>query len=355
MTLRRAIQALAGVVISSGALWLTLRGKDLGAIWAAMRAGDYRVLPLYLAILLAIHVVRTIRWGLLLRPVAVVPFARLNAVAAVGFMALVLLPFRLGELARPMLVADGRRLRTSAALSSVVVERAADGLFTGLLLVLALVMIPGSSPRLHLLRLGGAVVTGGFAAVIAFLVFAYWHRARAVAVARAMLLPLSERLAERAGGMLDAFIHGLRVLPGWRSLALFFGLTALYWALVALGMAILASGFGFALGVAEACALVGVLVVGIMIPAGPGMVGTFQGAVVVGLSLFAAPGAVATRGMAYANVLWAAQLVQLTALGVPFLFSRHVQARRILGAGAAAGAGLDREEAEYRAAGDGAA
>ena len=51
-------------------------------------------------VLTAVHLIRTVRWGILLEPVAKVPFGKLNAVSAVGFMALVLLPFRLGEFAR---------------------------------------------------------------------------------------------------------------------------------------------------------------------------------------------------------------------------------------------------------------
>lgn len=351
--MRRAARIVAGLAVSALALWLTLRGRDLGAMWAAMRAGDYRYLVPFVALLLAIHVIKAVRWGLLLRPVARVSFARLNAVTAVGFMALMLLPFRLGEFARPILIADPRRLRTSAALSSIVVERAADGLFTGVLLVVALLAIPDGAPGVTLLRAGGAVVSVAFAAVLAFLAFAYRSRARAVRLATRLLSPFSPRGAERAAGMLDAFIHGLRVLPGAGSVALFFALTAVYWATNALAMRILALGFGFRLGAAEACALVGVLVVGVMIPAGPGMVGTFQGAVVVGLSLFAPADAVATRGIAYANVLWAVQLVQTTALGLLFLPSRHVQIGRLFGAATEVGAGLDEEEAEYRAAAGG--
>lgn len=354
MRVKKLLQATAGLAVSAGALWLTLRGKDLGAIWAAMRAGDYRYLAPYVAILLGIQLTRTVRWGLLLRPITEIPFARLSAVSSVGLMALMLFPFRLGELARPMLIADGRKLRVSAALSSVVVERAADGLFTGLMLVIALLSIPDGTPGVRVLRIGGVFVTGAFAAVLVFLAFAYRSRARAVALARAVLRPISTRLADRAGGMLDAFIHGLRVLPGTRSVVLFFGLTLVYWTLVAVGMGVLAAGFGFRLGVAEACTLVGVLVVGIMIPAGPGMVGTFQGAIVLALSLFAPAEAVATRGMAYANVVWATQIVQLTVVGVPYLFSRHVQPGRMLGAGRGAEDGLESEEAEYRSAGDGA-
>jgi uncharacterized protein (TIRG00374 family) len=355
MSTRRLVQAAVGLAISAGALWLTLRGKDLGAIWAAMRAGDYRFLVPYVVILLVIHVIRTVRWGLLLRPMTALPFARLNAIAAVGFMALVLLPFRLGELARPLLVADRRRLRTSAALSSVVVERAADGLFTGLLLVIALLTLPDGTPGIRVFRVGGLLVTAAFAAVLAFLAFAYRNRARAVALADGVLRPLSPRLAARVSGMLDAFIHGLRVLPGARDVALFFGLTAVYWGLVIAGMAILAAGFGLPLGVAESCTLLGILVVGVMIPAGPGMIGTFQGAIVVGLSLFFPAGVVATRGLAYANVIWAAQTLQVTVVGLPFLLSQHVQLGRLLGAGAEVGQELVTEEAEYHAADDAAA
>lgn len=352
--MKRLVQALAGIAVSGAALWLTLRGKDLGAIAAAMREADYRYLVPFVAILLFLHVVKTARWGLLLRPLEQIPFARLNAVSAVGFMALMILPFRLGELARPVLISS-RRLRTSAALSSIVVERAADGLFTGVLLTVALLGVPEGTPRIALLRTAGVIVCAVFAAVLVFLAFAYLHRARAVRLVTAAVRPFSHRLAERLAGMLDAFIHGLRVLPGLGSVALFFGLTAVYWLVNAWSMGILARAFGFDFGMAASCTLLGVLVVGVMIPAGPGMVGTFQGALVLGLSLFAPPEVVATRGTAYANVLWAVQLAQVTAVGLAFVFSRHVQASRLLGAPKRVGAELDEEEAEYRASGDGAA
>jgi uncharacterized protein (TIRG00374 family) len=351
--MRRAIQIAAGLAVSGLALWLTLRGKDLGAMWAAMRAADYRYLAPYCALLLVIHLLKTFRWGLLLRPIAQVPFSRLNAVAAVGFMALTLLPFRLGEFVRPILIAERPRLRTSAALSSVVVERAADGLFMSVLLVVALLAVRDGAPGVALLRVGGVLVSVAFLAVLVFLAFAYRSRARAVRVAARLLSPFSRRAAERAAGMLDAFIHGLRVLPGPRSVATFFILTAAYWILSAVAMRVLALGFGFHLDALEAFAVLGVLVVGVMIPSGPGMVGTFQGAVVVGLSLVAPAEAVATRGIAYANVLWAVQLVQVTAIGLFFLGSRHVKLGRLTGAPGEVGAGLDAEEAEYRAAGNG--
>jgi hypothetical protein len=348
-------QVVVGLTISGLALWLTLRGKDLGAIWQAMREADYRYLAPYLAVFLCIHLVRTVRWGILLEPVARIPFARLNAVSAVGFMALMLLPFRLGEFARPVLVADRPRLRVSAALSSVVVERVADGIFTGLLLVLTLLAVPEGTPGLRVLRLAGVVVSLAFAGLLAFLVGAYLNRARAVALARRLLGPLSPRLAERVAGMLDAFIHGLRLVPSKRKVGLFFALTALYWGLNGWGMQILAKAFDLQLTMTAAYTVLGVLVVGVMIPAGPGMVGTFQGAVVLGLSLFVSPQAAAARGPAYANVLWAVQIGIQVAIGLAFLPSRHVQVGRLFAGAKDAGEELEAEEAEYQAGGDGAA
>ena len=48
--MKRFIQAVAGLGISGGALALTLRGKNLGTIWAEMLHADYRWLWPYVAL-----------------------------------------------------------------------------------------------------------------------------------------------------------------------------------------------------------------------------------------------------------------------------------------------------------------
>jgi uncharacterized protein (TIRG00374 family) len=351
---KRFLQIAGGLAISGLALWLTLRGKDLGAIWSAVQGADYVWLAPYVGILALVHVVRTLRWGILLEPVAEVPFSRLNAVSAVGFMALMILPFRIGEFARPYLIAERPRIRVSATLSSVVVERVADGLFTALLLVLTLLAVPEGTPGLHLLRVAGLVVFAIFGALLAFLVVAYRNRALAVRFTHRVLDPLSPRIAGRASTMMDAFIHGLRLVPSRSKVAAFFLLTAAYWCLNAWGMSILARAFDLRLTLVQAFTVLGVLVVGVMIPAGPGMVGTFQAATVLGVSLFVPKEVLDTRGTAYANVLWAVQLAFTTALGLFFLFSRHIRIAQIFSAPSEVEEGLEEEEKQYVAEGDGA-
>jgi glycosyltransferase 2 family protein len=344
--MKRVIQSALGIAVSALAVYLTFHGKDLGAIWRAVQAGDYRYLPVYLASLGVIHLLRTVRWGILLEPVAKVPFARLNAVSAVGFTALLVLPFRLGEFARPYLIAERPRLRVSAALSSVVVERVADGIFTAILLLVTLFAVPEGTPHLGEIRKAGYVMAALFGGLLTFLIVAYRSRELAVRFMAGLLRPVSPRLAERAGGMLDAFIRGLRLVPSKRKLGLFVGLTAAYWALNGWGMLLMAQAFNLDIQLIDAFTILGVLVAGIMIPAGPGMVGTFQLATVFGLSLFVPEEVAHTRGVAWANVLWASQVGFQLLLGAVFIFSPHIQASRIFKSPEGTAEALDVEEAE---------
>src|ERR1700682_3772218 len=142
--LKLFLRTVISLAISALFIWLSLRHTDLRAVAGAMAAADPARIAGYVGILLIIHLVRTVRWGLLLEPLGKVSFKRLNSASAVGFMLLMLLPFRLGEFARPLLIArpppgqPGARLKRSGAMASCVVERVIDGISVGLLGVVAL-------------------------------------------------------------------------------------------------------------------------------------------------------------------------------------------------------------------------
>ncbi len=346
----RFLQATAGVVISAVALWLTLRGKDLGDVWEATRHADYRYLLLYLPFWAVIHLSRTWRWGILLEPVAKVPFGTLNAASSVGWMALTILPFRLGEFARPYLIAERPRLRVAAALSSVVVERVADGLFTTLLLMACLLGVPSTAPGVKLVRVAGGIMAAVFVGAVTFLVLAYRNRALAIRLLQRIVGPFSPRIAHKVASMMEAFIDGLRIVPSRGKVLLFFALTCVYWGFNGWGMQVVAQGFGIQLSAFQATTLLGVLVIGVMIPAGPGMIGIFQASIIAALGLFLPKAIVEREGMAYANVLWAVQLVLQVGLGLLFLFSRHIRMTQVLGASAEVAEELEVEGDEATAA-----
>ncbi|WP_176062431.1 lysylphosphatidylglycerol synthase transmembrane domain-containing protein [Anaeromyxobacter diazotrophicus] len=330
MASKRSAQALAGLSVSALAWWAAARGISWRAAWDAARDGDYRFLVPYAALFVAIHLVRVLRWRLLLGPVNRVRFRRLNAATAVGMMAVQILPFRMGELARPTLVADGVRLPFAAALSSVVVERLVDGLSATLLLVLAALALPPELPGLPVVRAAGLAAFAAFAALTGALALAWWKRSFTVRLTERLLRPISVRLAERSSRVVDAFIEALRFAPGGARVPLLLVLTVAYWALAAASIRVLAMALGLHLSVAASALVLGTVVLGVMIPAGPAMVGTFQAGVVAGLSLALPAFELGARGVAFANVLWGAQVGLQVAMGLLFLASPHIRTGLLL-------------------------
>src|SRR5882724_7569374 len=141
--LKLLLRTVLSLAMSALFIWLSLRHTDLRAVGRAMADADAVRVAAYVVMLLVIHLVRTVRWGLLLKPLGEVSFKRVNSASAVGFMLLMLLPLRLGEFARPLLIArppagGGAHLRRSGALASIVVERIVDGIFIGLLGIVSL-------------------------------------------------------------------------------------------------------------------------------------------------------------------------------------------------------------------------
>ena len=195
--MNRSLKVAAGVLISLGFVWVSLRGKDLAEIWTQLKTANYLVLIPYFAILLIIHVLRTVRWGLLIAPLEKMSFRRLNAVSAVGFMALIVLPFRLGEFARPYLIRVPGRVSATAAMASIVVERVLDGLMVAALLVILLLRIPAGEAHVEWVRRGGYLMFAFFFALLVFLVVAYYQRDAALRFARATLGRVSPTICEK--------------------------------------------------------------------------------------------------------------------------------------------------------------
>jgi len=83
---------------------------------------------------------RAARWHWLLEPVHPVKWRRILLVNFLFFGASVTLPFRLAEALRPALIREKDKLSAWAITGSVAAERVVDGLFSMLLLLVALAL-----------------------------------------------------------------------------------------------------------------------------------------------------------------------------------------------------------------------
>lgn len=332
---RLIIKTVVSIAIGAVFIWLAVRDVDLDQVSSALGRVDLGIVGLYILIFALVHLSRIVRWGLLLKPIGQVSFGRLFTVGSVGFMALMLLPLRLGEFARPILVAERGKIRVSAALATIVVERVVDALAMAGLLVGMLFFLDGQIEVPADLRFWSWIVLAGFVALLGFLLLAYWRQEATVAWFKRLLTPLSAKVANRLGSTLHSFIGGLRALPDPKLLAAFLGLTVIYWGLNGIGLWLLFGAFDGLrdLGLLEAFTALSVLCVGLMIPAGPGMIGNFHYFIKLGLSLFVAEAVLGSSGVAYAILVHAIQLGLQVILGVVCLFSGHISLKRVLASG----------------------
>jgi uncharacterized protein (TIRG00374 family) len=252
-----------------------------------------------------------------LAPRGQVSVRQVLASSFIGFAAIMLLPLRAGEVVRPLWIARKSSVRVWEATGSVAAERIIDGLALSAILFVALALGTPIAPEGDLGVAAQAVPAAAYAALglfvcafVAMLVF-HFRRASGVAITRASLGWISKRLAERVAQIVERVASGMRFLPEWRHLGPFLLETLGYWALNAVGLMLLAQGIGLsAIGIAEACVVMGCLGIGILVPSGPGFFGTFQLSIYLALAVYVDAATVTLQGSAFVFVAYCAQLGQ---------------------------------------------
>jgi len=263
--------------------------EQLRIVIENLRFADFApYLAAYVGLLAVVQLCRSLRWNNLLAPLGVrIPAGPLLAISAVGFMAILALPARLGELVRPGLLRKRGDLSASAALGTVAVERVIDGLLVSLLVFGALFALRGPGAPSWMMPTAYTALAV-FAAALVFLVFAI--RRPEATVAFCMKLTLLPKLAPRIARVIEGkvldMVRGFVVLHDVRNMTIFVLWSAVYWIANGLGVYVLARAFGLELSVIGAFATMGVCAVGIMLPNAPGLVGQFQYFTLLGVGLY---------------------------------------------------------------------
>ncbi len=333
--MNRWIKLGVSLAITVGCMWWTLKGMQWEETKNALLSANWAVtLPVYMVILLVIHLARTLRWGHLMSGLEKVPFKPLNEASAIGFMMLIILPFRLGEFARPFLIAQRSNIRRSPAMTSVVLERIIDGLIIAVLLRVLMFFVPEDARNIDRIRIGANLMFLIFFSGFLFLLTARWKHDAVIGLMRKTVGRIAPGITEKVVYMVDGFVGALKQLPDAKNMAWFFVWTAVYWVVNGASMAFFANGFDCSGADGRACLplhleyfygyfLLCVVIVGMMIPAAPGSAGTAQLALLIGMGVFLPQAVVNSSGVAYANVLWAVQIIQQILVGLFFLVRSH--------------------------------
>lgn len=322
--LRFAVYFLVANLIGAFFLWLAARGLPLGNIAEYLNEADLGHLGVWSAVFVLVYAVchwaRIYRWSYLVRPLDEgIDRAMVHRVCTVGFTAILLLPLRLGELVRPYLLARRSQLGLSAVLGTAVVERVIDGLLVTGLLFITLAFYDGTHAT-------GFATSAGIVSALIFVpallvcVLAFLRKDWTLRVLRRIGEPVSRKLTDRLLGLLSEFIDGFRALLKADYLGRFLLMTAVYWASNIGSMWVLARmGFGLEISLWQMTTVLPILVIGIMIPAGPAMAGNFEFFMARGMALFLAVD-VAEVGAKVAIFAATVHVLQFLVIALPGFF-----------------------------------
>lgn len=320
----RRVRIAVGVLISVVALYLAIPPRsEWAAVGSAFRDVNYLyIIPLALLSAYSIFI-RAQRWQLLLRPVGHVPLLPLVSATAIGFLCNMVLPLRVGEIVRPVLLSRRSKQPLSSVLASVVLERLLDMLTILAFLGVVIAAVPVSDV---IRRSGLAFVIVAVVAIVLVLALQRRHSA-ALGLVEAVLRRLPTAVRERAEPAMQDFIGGLQSVRGgegfWK-----IGLYSLYlWLIIAsvFGLGFLACGLPVP-SVVGSLAMVAVVAGAVSAPSAPGFIGTFQAGCVLALALF---GVGRADAIPYAFVIWAVQWLTQVIFGVVFVLRENVSFHEI--------------------------
>ncbi len=318
---RHGVKLVISILLGAGLAILLARGGlpllPPKEAFAGLRAWTVAV---YVVSLLGVHLFRALRWRHLLRVVGEASQRSVLAVSWVAFAIIMISPFRSGEVVRPYLISKRSSVTLWQAAGTIGAERVIDGLVLSLILFGALTIATPLDPlpaRVGDLPVSPAAIPGAtygvlalFAACFALMGVFFWRRDWARRVTHAVIGVVSKRLAVHAARIVEGVADGLRFLPSPRHLVPFLIETLAYWGLNALGVWLLGWGTGLvAMTFAQACVVMGVVGIGILVPAGPGYFGAFQLSTYMALAMYFPEGAIKSSGAAFVFLLYGTQLI----------------------------------------------
>ncbi len=285
--LKRSMRILLSFLLAAFFLYLFAHNLDFGQLVDHVTEAKPSWLALAVLMQIVHLVVRCLRWRILLAPIKPgIRFYSLFSATSIGYLVTMLLPLRLGEILRPVMLGRKENVSKSGAIATCVLERLMDMLTVALLLGVYLLFFfepPAVASTIldvtNLRRFGLLIGLGTLALFpILFLVVHYRHR-------------LLDRLTRKHGEdssllrILHSFLGGFdAVKGGWvftlawiQSIAIWLVITASIWASL--------EAFDIRIGFANCLLMMALLTVGIAVPT-QGGVGTYEFAGKLGLVEF---------------------------------------------------------------------
>jgi glycosyltransferase 2 family protein len=305
---------VVGVLIGFGCVAILLRQVDLKQSWSTLSRlnGPFMLVPL--AVFFVNLPLRAWRWRLIFPSSWRPGLGTCLTVLGIGNMANFLLPGRAGDLARCLLVGRAGSLdEGSRTLATLAVEKVLDGLALVGMVMISIWALHPPHWVIELLRVA-ILIFGG--ALVVLVALRYRTRVLIDSVRGAFRLVHLSSLEEKFDGLLTSFAEGLSAVSSAGQMLTLLLMTAAIWTTEAALIWGLAMALGLAVTLKSAVVASAVLGLGLMIPAAPGGLGTYE---LFGTEAFKLAGIAAGSALALTLVIHAWVFVANIVVGICLL------------------------------------
>ena len=286
---RKYVEFAALCLLAAALLWWFGRNLDWHEVRHSLSTADPALLTIAVAIICLAYLVRAFRWGALLKPLSAARLGDLFVATTIGFSAVFLIG-RAGEVVRPVVLpVRDPRVSPSAAIVTILIERIYDFVAVALMFAINLlwfrppVELQGSFGRI---RVVGLAMLASTLLGVAFLLWFRKHSASLLGAldrlfSRWRFIP--QRLARLVIRLLEQLSSALRVLVNAVELAETGGWTALLWIGIGSANLLVLRAFHLDVGVTETVFVLGLSLLGSVVPTPGGAAGAFHAATAAGL------------------------------------------------------------------------
>ncbi len=286
--LSRNIKMILLLLAAIFILWFFGRNLDWSAVFSSLKKAraDY-IIAATLLICLG-YLLRAKRWQVLLEPITSSSFRELFATTTVGFTA-VFLVGRAGEIVRPMwLPMRDKRVRPSAALVSLGIERIFDfaSIVTFFSVNLLFLEVPaGREYEFGYAKIIGWVLLGGVIAGFVFLYIYHLVSERVISIVSKQTdrTFVPARIRKIIISLLKQLARSVDILRDWREIVAVSFWTFLLWLAIAVPTWLVMEAFDLPLGFSAALFVMGWATFGSLVPTPGGAAGAFHAATAGGL------------------------------------------------------------------------
>ncbi|RLE29153.1 MAG: hypothetical protein DRJ61_15120 [Acidobacteria bacterium] len=289
---QRGFRVVFSLVLTVVLLAVFFWNVDFAEVGSALTHARTGLLLGAIAAALFSYWLRVVRWQQILRPVGRTRHSSALLATVVGYTGITLLPARLGDLIRPVVLSKRDQLPTSATLASILTERVID-LWTIVLFFFVFLVAPPPMPHLsadgvgtlNLLRLSGWIIGAGLVVGTTILFGLFRYQERFITLVTAPIGRIKASWQVPFAAFLNHFLDGLRILQRPHDLLMVMLSSMFIWVVIVLQLILTLKAFNLDLPIRSAFLLIMMTVIGLQVPT-PGGAGGFHAMVQIGLTTF---------------------------------------------------------------------